>query len=344
MKSKVHPAIASLSLGRAYAGHLLSDKIAAAAAVGFQGIECFYEDLEYHTKTFSPNDDGLVHDKSPNDRDLCAAAHDFRLLADKHNLKVIVLQPFMHYEGLTDPAQRQQRLEKLDLWMKLASIIGTDLIQVPSNFLLKGVTGDIGRLVEDLQLLADKGAEHDPPVRFAYEGVCWGTFIDTWRKAWDVVKVVDRKNFGLCLDAFHIAGREWADPTTESGVVGSGVENATELLHKSLKDMAATVDVSKVYYVQFADARKPKTPIIPVRGQTARMTWSRQMRVFAGESDGYMPVDIVLESILAAPPVGLGYTGWLSVELFNTSLEGGDGQIVPEHAARAWRSWLSVPP
>jgi 4-hydroxyphenylpyruvate dioxygenase len=342
MASKVRPAIASLSLGRAYAGHSLADKIAAAAAVGFQGIECFYEDLEYHVKTLCSNNNEPNHDRSPDIKELCDTAHDFRLLADENNLKVIVLQPFMHYEGLTDPAERQQRLEKLKLWMKLASILGTDLIQVPSNFLLQGVTGDFGRLVEDLQLLADRGAEHDPPVRFAYEGVCWGTFVDTWRKAWEIVKGVDRKNFGLCLDAFHVVGREWADPTTESGIVGSGVENATDLLCKSVQNMAATVDVSKVYYVQYANARKPDAPIVPVEGQAARMTWSRQMRVFVGEAEGYMPVDMVLERILAAPPLGLGYTGWLSVELFNKSLEGSDKRVVSEHAERAWRSWLGV--
>jgi 4-hydroxyphenylpyruvate dioxygenase len=46
----IRPTIASVSLGRASAGHELREKIQQAAKYGFEGIEIFYECLEYHAK------------------------------------------------------------------------------------------------------------------------------------------------------------------------------------------------------------------------------------------------------------------------------------------------------
>ena len=69
----------------------------------------------------------------------------------------------------------------------------------------------------DLTKVADMGMARDPVVRIAYEGVAWGKYFDTWQSTWELVKKVDRPNFGLCLDTFHIAGRVWGDPVSETG-------------------------------------------------------------------------------------------------------------------------------
>ncbi|ETN39309.1 uncharacterized protein HMPREF1541_05532 [Cyphellophora europaea CBS 101466] len=335
------PAIASLSLGRAYAGHSLEAKLSAAGRAGFQGVECFYEDLEWHARSHVGGDNDAISDEN-----LLDAARDFRALADANDLEVIVLQPFMHYEGLLDLEERGRRLQKLGLWLRLVKVLGANIIQVPSNFLAEGVTGDRLRIVEDLRILADLGGKEHPPVRFAYEGLCWGRFVDTWRGAWEVVKDVDRDNFGLCLDAFHLAGREWADPETADGVV-SDDGGAGDRFRQSMAEMATTLDRRKVFYVQFADARKPQKPIVPgssewVDGQPARMTWSRRMRVFVGEEEGYLPIDPILRAVFDPAPEGLGYTGWVSMEVFNQSLEETDAQIVPLHAERAQKSWMTM--
>ena len=54
-------------------------------------------------------------------------------LCDKNGLVVMVLQPFLNYDGLLDETKHQEHITKLKLWFKVAKILGTDLIQVPSQ-------------------------------------------------------------------------------------------------------------------------------------------------------------------------------------------------------------------
>ena len=61
-------------------------------------------------------------------------------------------------------------------------------------------------IVGDLGKLADLSLQQDPQICFVYENLCWSTHIDTWEKVWEVVRRVDRPNFGLCLPTFNIAG------------------------------------------------------------------------------------------------------------------------------------------
>lgn len=57
---------------------------------------------------------------------------------------------------------------------------------------------------------------------------------------------------------------------------------------------------------------------------------------------GYLPVMGVLRHITDQSPNGLGYTGWISFEVFNKGLfEEGD-QVPKNHAARARISWEKV--
>ncbi|GKU22547.1 unnamed protein product [Fusarium langsethiae] len=171
------PAILSASLGRAWV-HEFAEKAKQASSQGFQGIEVFYEDL------------------------------DIRQLLDGLNLIVIGLQPFLFYEGLLDREQHARLVEKIKLWFKIAKNLGTNTIQIPANFLpADQLTGDMDVIVGDLVELADMGLKQDPPIRFAYEALCWSTHVDTWEKSWEVAQKVNRPNFGLCLDTFNIAGR-----------------------------------------------------------------------------------------------------------------------------------------
>jgi 4-hydroxyphenylpyruvate dioxygenase len=370
------PAIASLSLGRAYAGHSLEAKLSAASKAGFKGVECFYEDLEVLSKRLptssSSNTDAIAGPgldaatsidadadtnsdtntpsspttSEPSPQALLQAAHHFSSLAKTHNLHVLCLQPFMHYEGLLSHATRAHRQQKLRLWFKLAKILGTDIIQVPSNFLLEGVTGDHEVIVRDLRWLADQGLKEEPVIRFAYENICWGTFISKWKEMWDVVKEVDRPNFGMCLDTFHLCGTEWADPASDSGTVEG---DADKTFRESMAQVAATIDVDKVFYVQAADAERAVPPMRRgagnnwwADGQQPRMTWSRNLRVFAFEERGYMPVEVALRAILDPPPMGLGYQGWVSMEVFSWTLAEKDENVPVSHAERAKKSWEEI--
>ena len=249
--------------------------------------------------------------------------------------------PFKDYEGRLDPVARAEKLVELNLWFEVARILGTDLIQIPCTFLNEGVTGDRDIVARDLREIADIGARQDPAFRFAYENLCWGTYNDTWEKAWGIVKAVDRENFGMCLDTFNIAGREWADPASPSGKV----ENADEVFKASMRKMVREIDVRKVFYVQVVDAERLARPLdkthpFHVDGQKPRMSWSRNARLFICEEErgGYLPVVDVLRAI-CDEKAGLGYKGWISAELFNRSLVE-QGKSVPiEHATRCMDSW-----
>lgn len=356
MRMSHKPAIASLSVGRA-GQHSLLAKLPAAAAAGFTGIEAFYEDIELHASRLSINSDApdstnSISDSNttpgqPSEEQILEAARDFKRLASNNGLTVICLQPFMHHEGLVSESERQKRWTKLQLWFRIARILDTDIMQIPSNFLkAEEIIDDREVIVRDLQKLADAGAQQSPPIRFAYENVCWGTFINKWRQLWEIVQRVDRPNFGMCLDTFHLCGGEWADPASDTGTVD---DDADQTFAESMREMVRTIDVNKVFYIQVADAQRSTPPMRAdtgnkwwVDGQQPRMTWSRNMRVFAFEEDGYMPVDVALQALLDPPPNGLGYKGWVSMEVFSWTLAEKDRAVPEHHAERAKKSWEAI--
>jgi 4-hydroxyphenylpyruvate dioxygenase len=322
--------IASLSLGRAWA-QPLPKKLDEAAAHHYAGIELFHEDLEYIAKTMPG---GLM----PANQLL--AAQQIREMCDERNLTIICLQPFMHYEGLVDRERHAERIKELKLWLRLCKVLGTDLIVIPSNFLDEGVTGDWEVLVADLREAADLGMQEEPMVRFAYEALCWATFVDTWSRSYDLVLAVDRPNFGICLDTFNICGREFADPASVTGCI----PDAGEVMKKSLEKMRRDVDVRKIFLVQAADAEKMREPLreehmFHVRGQKPRMSWSRNARLFPGEGSrgAYLPALEVMRVITGKD--GLGYTGWISFEVFSRTLSDTRRGVPDEHARRGKQSW-----
>jgi 4-hydroxyphenylpyruvate dioxygenase len=338
------PAISSMSLGRA-AHHALEPKLAAAAAHGFRAIELFYEDLEYVARSLpasrpaSPPGTSFPSSSSWEEAQLAAASY-VGSLCQRHGLHLLCLQPFMHYDGLTCPAEHEKRIEKIKFWFLLAKRLDTDLIQIPSNFLPPSqCTGDRARIVADLQEVADMGLQQQPVIRFAYEALCWGTHVDFWEQAWDVVKAVDRVNFGTCLDTFNIAGRVWADPQAEDG----RVQGADEALRASLVRMRTEVDVKKLFYVEVEDAERMRTPLREghewwVDEQKARMSWSRNARLFPFETEsrgGYLPVLDILSVITDQ----VGYTGYVSFEYFSRTMNECGEHVPEEHASRAEVSW-----
>jgi 4-hydroxyphenylpyruvate dioxygenase len=256
----------------------------------------------------------------------------------------MAIGPFSDCEGLISPTAKAAKLRELDLWFEMARILGTDIIQIPCTFQTEGFTGDLETVANDLREIADLGAKQNPPFRFAYENLCFGTFNNTWSKAWAVVKKVDRDNFGMCLDTFNIAGREYADPESPTGKV----QNAELVFAKSLRKMVKTIDVKKVFYIQVVDAERLEKPLVEgheffVKGQRARMSWSRNCRLFACEEDrgGYLPILDVVRAICDEKE-GLGYKGWISFELFNRTLVEDREEVPREHAERSMESWARM--
>ncbi|CAI6299838.1 unnamed protein product [Periconia digitata] len=325
------PAIMSASLGRAWL-HDLDVKIKEAGKQGFKGIEIFYEDLEYAAKKFSGNE-------KPTSEDLVGAARQVHAMCQTSGLEIIGLQPFLFYDGLLDRQKHDELIEKIHVWFRIVKELKTETIQIPANFLpADQLTGDMDVIVSDLRQLADLGLKEEPQVRFAYENLCWSTHIDTWEKAWEVVKQVDRPNFGLCLDTFNIVGRVWADPTSPDGKT----PNADEDLKNCISQLIQQVDLKKVFYIQVVDAERMTSPLVEghpfhTPGQPARMNWSRNARAFAYEEDrgAYLPIEGLARAII----YDMGYKGYISMELFSRTMSE-EGEHVPgEHARRGIASW-----
>lgn len=317
-----------MSLGRCYAGHSMEEKLGAAAKNGLEGIELFYEDLVDHAGSDSASD-------------LRAGAASIRDLCLSLGLEILCLQPFMHYEGLLNRQRHAQRIEEMKLWMELAHIMDTDIIQVPSSFLsAKETSSDIDLIVSDLRELADLGLQQTPVIRFAYESLSWGTHIDKWELCWYIVQRVDRVNFGVCLDSFNILGRIYADPSAESGKT----ERADEDVRESIQRLVSQIKPhkEKIFFIQIVDAERLEQPLLPGHPfynaeQPARMSWSRNCRLFYGESEhgAYLPVKDVAHAIINE----IGYEGWVSMELFNRAMNRTDAGVVEELASRAAIAW-----
>ena len=332
-------AISSMSLGRCYAGHSFAHKLDVAKRWGYQGIELFHEDLAGIADSLYPQSSSA---DGPSSTAQMAAARQIRQMCRTRGLKVVCLQPFAHYDGLLDRTEHDRHLQKLDLWIELAHELGTDMIQVPANFLpAEHVSTDMDLIVADLREVADIGQKASPPIRFAYESLCWSTRVDTWELCWEVVERVDRPNFGMCLDTFNIAGRIYADPTSPNG----RTPNPDEAVRRSIADLVAQVDVSKVFYVQVVDAARLNEPLLPGHPyynpeQPARMSWSRNCRLFYGETEygAYLPV----RDIASAFFHGLGFSGWVSLELFNSRMSDEGPEVPEELAKRGAVSWAKL--
>lgn len=320
-----------MSLGRCYAGHTLDHKLSMAAKHGLEGIELFYEDLVDYSASESP-------------ADLIAGAAAVRELCTSLNLDIICLQPFMHYEGLLDRARHDERIQEIKVWMQLAHILQTDIIQVPSTFLSSDkISSDVNLIVRDLRELADLGLQQTPVIRFAYESLCWGTYVDRWEVCWDIVQRVDRPNFGICLDSFNILGRIYADPKAPSGKNS----NAEQVVERSVRRLVEQIGPhrEKIFFIQIVDAERLEQPLVPGHAfynaeQPSRMSWSRNCRLFYGESGrgAYLPVKDVAHAIINE----IGYDGWVSMELFNRVMNSTDPDVVEELAERAAASWDSL--
>lgn len=157
--------------------------------------------------------------------------------------------------------------------------------------------------------------------RLAYENWCWSTHAPDWKDVWDIVSKVDRPNIGLCLDTFQTGGREWADPTTQSGLredLGSK-EQMEKKFHASLDELSRAVPEDKIYLLQISDAYKPRQPFnaeADESGMRPRGRWSHDFRPLP-YNGGYLPVVDVAKAVLRT-----GFRGWFSYEVFDSGPEG----------------------
>uniref|UniRef100_UPI003564F429 sugar phosphate isomerase/epimerase and 4-hydroxyphenylpyruvate domain-containing protein n=1 Tax=Sulfitobacter sp. TaxID=1903071 RepID=UPI003564F429 len=132
-------------------------------------------------------------------------------------------------------------------------------------------------------------------LRVGFEALAWGKHVNDHRDAWEVVRRADHANVGLILDSFHTLACK-IDPDTIRRIPGD-----------------------KIFFVQLADA-----PAIDMD----MLYWSRHFRNIPGEGD--MDVTSFMRAVMAT-----GYTGPVSLEIFNDQFRGGQPKGIAKDGYRS---------
>jgi 4-hydroxyphenylpyruvate dioxygenase len=159
----------------------LEDKLAAAAAAGFSGVEIFENDLVAAAST---------------PEEIAARCADLGLSIDLY-------QPFRDFEAVP-PAELALNLRRAERKFDLMRRLGADTVLVCSS-VSPHARADDDLAAEQLHALAARAADHG--IRVAYEALAWGRCVNTWQHSWRIVQAADHPALGLCLDSFHILSR-----------------------------------------------------------------------------------------------------------------------------------------
>ncbi|GAC1328275.1 MAG: bifunctional sugar phosphate isomerase/epimerase/4-hydroxyphenylpyruvate dioxygenase family protein [Chloroflexota bacterium] len=164
--------IATVSLSGA-----LEEKLNAIAAVRFDGIELFENDLVNSG----------------------ASPQDIRRLAEDLGLSIDLFQPFRDFEGVPDEVFRRN-LDRAQRKFDLMTELGVPMMLVCSN-VSSSALPDQERAAAQLRALAECAAERN--ITIAYEALAWGTYVRTYGQAWNLVKRAAHRALGVCIDSFH---------------------------------------------------------------------------------------------------------------------------------------------
>jgi 4-hydroxyphenylpyruvate dioxygenase len=159
----------------------LEDKLAAAAAAGFPGVEIFENDLVAAAST----------------------PEEIRTRCADLGLSIDLYQPFRDFEAVP-PAELARNLRRAERKFELMGRLGADTVLVCSS-ISPQTRADDDLAAEQLHTLAARAAEHG--IRVAYEALAWGRFVNTWQHSWRIVQAAGHPALGLCLDSFHILSR-----------------------------------------------------------------------------------------------------------------------------------------
>jgi len=155
----------------------LPEKLDAAAAIGFDGIEMFENDL-------------LTFDGSP---------ADVRAIAEGLGLAITIFQPFRDFEAMPEP-QRTRNMDRAERKFDVMQALGTDLVLVCSN-VHPAALDDDARAAADLAEMAERAGRRG--LRVGYEALAWGRHVNRWRHAWRIVQAANHDALGLIVDSFH---------------------------------------------------------------------------------------------------------------------------------------------
>ena len=171
----------------------LEDKLVAAAAAGFDGVEIFEPD--FVASSWS--------------------ATELRARCADLGLSIDLYQPFRDFDA-DDPDVLAANLRRAERKFDVMEQLGTDLVLVCSSVSPHALDDD-DRIAEQLHQLAARAAERG--LRVSYEALAWGRFVNTYERSWDIVRRADHAALGLCVDSFHILSRG-SDPAGIADIPG----------------------------------------------------------------------------------------------------------------------------
>lgn len=174
----------------------LEDKLTAAAAAGFDGVEIFEPDFVMSA----------------------TSAPDVRARCADLGLSIDLYQPFRDLDS-TDPDQFARNLRRADRKFDVMEALGTDLVLVCSAVSPTAVD-DNGLIADQLHQLAERAQRRG--MRISYEALAWGTHVNTYERSWDIVRAADHPALGICLDSFHILSRG-SDPAGIEAIPGEKI-------------------------------------------------------------------------------------------------------------------------
>lgn len=273
MYQLVHCGAMKTSIATVCLSGTLSEKLHAAAAAGFDGVEIFEPDL-------------IGSPESP---------EEIRELASRLGLTLDLYQPMRDVEGVAEGAF-DDVLRRADAKFALMRRLGIDVVLCCSNVATATIDDDTVS-ASQLRRLGELAQGYG--IRIAFEALAWGRYIDDYRRAWRVVQLADHPAVGVCLDSFHILSRGH-DPSAIEEIPGE-----------------------RIFFLQLADAPALSMDVL---------SWSRHHRLFPGE--GSFDLTRFLSHVVRA-----GYTGPLSLEVFNDTFRQTDVRQTAVHARRSLR-WL----
>lgn len=168
--------IASVSLSGT-----LDEKLQAAAAARFDGVEIFENDLLYYGGT----------------------PRDVKSMAGDLGLEIFLYQPFRDFEVSAKPLLARN-LERARRKFDVMEQLGARLMLVCSNVTANAPEPE--QAAEQLAQLA--GLAADRGIRIGYEALAWGRKVSSYREAWRIVDMARHPHLGLVLDSFHTLALE----------------------------------------------------------------------------------------------------------------------------------------
>jgi 4-hydroxyphenylpyruvate dioxygenase len=162
-------------------GGTLGEKLAAASAAGFDGVELFEPDL-------------IAAPLAPEEVR--------RRLADL-GLLLELYQPLRDIEAVP-PELFRQRLSLVRAKFDLMRRLGAPMALLCSNVSPQAIDDD-DLAAEQLSAVADEAQARGLTV--AYEALAWGTHVSDYVRSWRVVQRAGHPALGVCLDSFHILAR-----------------------------------------------------------------------------------------------------------------------------------------